>query len=146
MSRFLTPLRLERIEDKSKDGRGTWLLLDPLVYESDLGGIIVEAPRGFVTDLASVPRIPFAYLLTGGIGHAAAVVHDCLYTTHATTREMADDIFYEALLVLEVPGWQAWLMWAGVRVGGGGSWHDEPTPQIFGPTISLNPLLRSSDG
>lgn len=128
MSRFLTKLRLERIEDTSRDGRGTWELYGKLVYESDVAGVTITAPKGFVTDLASVPRLPFAYLLTGGIGHAAAVIHDCLYTTHVLTRELSDEVFYEALLVLGVSKWQAWLMWAGVRVGGAGSW-EAPGPE-----------------
>jgi hypothetical protein len=119
MSKFLTPLRLERIEDQSADGRGTWRLLSPLEYESDVAGLVV-VPGDFVTDLASVPRVPFAYLLTGGVGHAAAVVHDFLYVCHAVGRKTADEVFYEALLVLGVPAWRAWLMWLGVRVGGGG--------------------------
>jgi hypothetical protein len=122
MSKFLTPLRIERIEDKSADGRGTWRLLSPLEYASDVAGLLV-VPADFVTDLASVPRVPFAYMLTGGVGHAAAVVHDFLYVCHAVDRSTADEVFYEALLVLGVPGWRAWLMWAGVRVGGGGPWN-----------------------
>jgi hypothetical protein len=137
MSRFLTPLRLERIEDTSADGRGTWRLLTDLVYESDLIGGTVTAPCGMVTDLASVPRLPGAYLLAGGLGHAAAVIHDALYTNHVTTRTMADDVFYEALRVLGVSGFQAWLMWAGVRVGGGGSW-DAPGPvQVVEPVVEV---------
>jgi hypothetical protein len=137
VSHFLTPLDARRIEDISHDGRGTWMLLAPLVYESDLAGIRIEAPAGFVTDLASVPRLPFTYLLTGGIGHAAAVIHDCLYSTHTTTREMADDVFYEALRVLGVSRWQAWLMWAGVRIGGRGSWKAPAMAQTLAPVIAL---------
>ena len=128
MSAFRTPLRLERIEDLSRDGRGTWKLLGRLEYGSQIAGLIV-VPAGFVTDLASVPRMPFAYLLTGGIGHAAAVVHDLLYTTHQVSRKVADDVFHEALLSLGIPGWQAWLMWAGVRIGGAGPWEDAGHPQ-----------------
>jgi hypothetical protein len=129
VSRFLTPLRLERVEDRSKDGRGTWKLLSDLVYESDVAGIRITAPEGFVTDLASVPRLPFAYLLTGGIGHAAAVIHDVLYSGHQVTRKVADEVFYEALLVVGIPKWQAWLMWSGVRVGGGSAWRKPGQPQ-----------------
>jgi hypothetical protein len=122
VSRFVTPLRIERIEDKSGDGRGTWRLLAPLLYDSALAGMLV-APTGFVTDLASVPRAPFAYLLAGGIGHAAAVIHDWLYCCHRLTRARADAVFYEALLALGVPRWRAWLMWAGVRIGGAHPWR-----------------------
>lgn len=139
MSRFLTKLRIERVEDQSRDGRGTWRLIDPLAYDSDVAETIFIVPADFVTDLASVPRLPFAYLLTGGIGHAAAVVHDMLYTTQEVPRSLADAVFKEALAVLGVPGYQSWLMWAGVRVGGGGSW-DAPGPEQPGYVAEqLNP-------
>ncbi len=121
-SEFKTRLRIERIEDTSRDGRGTWRLIDPLVYVSDVAQTIFVVPADFVTDLASVPRLPFAYMLTGGVGHAAAVTHDFLYTTHIVPRDMADAVFKEALAVLGVSGFQRWVMWAGVRIGGGGSW------------------------
>lgn len=127
---FRTPLRVERIEDTSHDGRGTWRLLAPLVYRSEVADAIFVVPEDFVTDLASVPRLPFAYLLTGGLAHGAAVVHDWLYTTHVVDRPTADAVFREAALECGVSAWQAWLMWAGVRVGGGGSWdapgQDQP--------------------
>jgi hypothetical protein len=142
MSRFATPLRLERIEDSSRDGRGTWRLLDPLVYESDVAAATVTVPAGFVTDLASVPRLPFAYLLTGGIGHAAAVVHDAIYTGHQVDRALADEIFHEALLVLGVSRLQAWLMWAGVRVGGGSSWTAPGPAQQVAPAVEATELAQ----
>lgn len=131
MSRFLTKLRLEAIEDASVDDRGSWQLTAPLVYESDVAGITVTAPEGFVTDLASVPRyVPFAYAQLAGLGRSAAVIHDILYTYHVTTRKMADDVLYEALLVLGVPKAKAWAMWAGVRIGGGSHWELPGQPQI----------------
>ena len=71
--------------------------------------------------------LPFAYLLTGGLAHGAAVVHDWLYTTHEVSRAVADAVFHEAALECGVSGWQAWLMWAGVRLGGGDAW-DAPGP------------------
>lgn len=79
-----------------------------------------SVPEGFVTDFASIPRLFWTV-----IGHPAgryaqaAVLHDCLYSTGAAKRAEADRIFREAMAVLGVPGWQRWLMWAGVRIGGG---------------------------
>lgn len=123
VSRFLTKLRLEAIEDMSLDDRGSWLLTSPLIYVSDVAGITITAPEGFITDLASVPRIPFAFELLAGIGHSAAVIHDVLYSYHVTTRRTADAVFHEALLLLGVPKAKAWAMWAGVRIGGRGPWN-----------------------
>jgi len=121
MAKFLTTLRIERMEDISTDGRGTWKLLNLFAYKSDVADTVFVVPRGFITDFASVPRIPIAFLLTGECAQEAAVIHDWLYTSHEVSRSMADAVFREAAM-LGNPGWRAWLMWLGVRAGGGGSW------------------------
>ncbi len=133
MSRFLTPLRLEAIDDGSADERGTWMVLTDFLYESDLLGHVVIVKAGETTDLASVPRLPIAYLLTGGAGRKAAVIHDGLYKTHEVngepvTRAQADAVFREALRAQGEPAWRAWMMWSGVRIGGGGPWDDPHQP------------------
>lgn len=128
MSHFVTDLDVRKhLVDTSADKRGTWSLLSPLVFVSDVLGSTVTVPSGFITDFASVPRLPVAYLLAGDCGHAAAVVHDWLYTSHKVgdkpvKRDMADAVFREAL---QAGGetWRAWLMWAGVRVGGSGPYN-----------------------
>lgn len=122
MGKFLTTLRVERVYDTSKDGRGTWQLLNLFAYRSEVADTVFVVPRGFVTDFASVPRIPVAFLLTGDCAQEAAVIHDWLYTSHEVDRATADAVFREAVS-LGNPGWRAWLMWAGVRIGGGGSWE-----------------------
>jgi hypothetical protein len=120
---FLTPLRLEQIRP------GRWILLDDLVYRSAILGTI-RVPKGFVTDLASVPRLPFAYWLAGGRGNAPAVVHDFLYRVQRhgnlkVSRSTADAVFYEALGAAQhaEPGWAATLMWLGVRSFGWIPWQ-----------------------
>jgi hypothetical protein len=118
MSHFVTDLEVRwHTTDTSPDKRGTRSLLSPLVYSSDLLGRLVIVPAGFVTDFASVPRIPVAFLLAGDAAHEAAVVHDWLYSTHEVDRATSDAVFREACLIGE-PAWRAWLMWLGVRVGG----------------------------
>jgi hypothetical protein len=130
--KFLSPLRVEEIEDGSHDGRGTWQLLAPLLYLSDVLKGLVTVPLGFVTDFASVPRIPVAFWLAGDCAHAAAVLHDWLYTSHQVDRGTADAVLREAAMVGGVPAWRAWTMWAGVRIGGAGAWRadgqDQPAP------------------
>lgn len=78
---------------------------------------IFAIPAGFTTDLASVPRLPVAFLLFGAEARRAAILHDWLYQHHYP-RAMADNIFYAAMEG-EVSGWKRWIMWAAVRVGGG---------------------------
>jgi hypothetical protein len=117
-SRFLSPLRLQLVEG---DGE-KWILDAPFIYSSDVLDRIVTVPEGFTTDLASVPRLPVVYLLTGATGNEAAVVHDFLYTTRPCSRKDADEVFYEAVLASGVPKWRAWIMWAGIRAGGSSHW------------------------
>lgn len=116
MSRFLTPLVLT-LADSSDDGK--WKLVAPLLYQSDAALETFTVPAGFVTDLASVPRVPVAYLLTGGTSNEAAVVHDYLYSTGIVSRETADAVLREASAVTGVPAWRRGLMWLGVRLFGG---------------------------
>ena len=124
MGAFLTPLRLERIEDTSHDERGTWRLIDPLMYRADrLNGAIICVPAGFITDLASVPRVPVTWLMVGGIGHAAAVVHDWLYSTQIFSKDIADDVLYEALRALKLPWWQCKLIYLGPHLFGQHAWE-----------------------
>jgi hypothetical protein len=128
MSRFLTDLRVELVSDATNDGRGTWRLTSPLVYDSDAAGRVFVVPAGFETDFASVPRAMFAFVLCGDTAHAASALHDWLYTAHPVTRDVADTVLREAAIASGVPAWRAALLWAGVRVGGGGShWNGAPT-------------------
>jgi hypothetical protein len=136
MSEFLTDLYVRRhVVDTSSDKRGTWSLTRRFGYRSDLLGAEVWVPRGFVTDFASVPRIPVAFLLAGNSAQEAAVVHDWLYTAHRVgklkvTREMADGVFREAALASDVAGWRAGLMYLGVMIGGSAAYDAAGQPQV----------------
>lgn len=119
MSKFLTDLQ---IENASGLDDGKWRLTAPLIYQSDVADTVFIVPQGFVTDLASVPRVPIAYMLTGGTSNEASVVHDFLYSTHEVLRAIADAVLKEASAVTGVPGWRRWIMWAAVRCFGGSHW------------------------
>ncbi|CAG4905923.1 DUF1353 domain-containing protein [Paraburkholderia saeva] len=122
MSAFLTRLAMENATGLD-DGR--WVLTAPLIYQSDVAGTTFTVPVGFETDLASVPRIPLAYWLAGGTSNEASVVHDFLYTTRPVARVLADAVLKEASAVTGVPAWRRWLMWIGVRIGGGSHWRPD---------------------
>jgi hypothetical protein len=57
----------------------------------------VRVPRGFVTDLASVPPYFWAIYPPTGRYAYAAVVHDYMYWTQTTTKQVADDVMYAAM-------------------------------------------------
>lgn len=91
MAQFLTPLRGEWLDDQR------YQLTEDLVYQSDVAKQTFTIPAGFVTDFASVPRLPVIYLLFGGRAHHESVPHDFLYQTHKTGKVMADRVFLEAM-------------------------------------------------
>lgn len=113
-ARFLSLLRVERVA-----GSNTWVLTSELAFSSDVLDRLVIVPIGFETDFASVPRLPLAFLLFGGVADEAAVVHDWLYSTGACSRKLADEVFAEASKACGVPAWRRGPMWLGVRLFGG---------------------------
>jgi hypothetical protein len=107
---FLSPLVVERIDGNR------WKLDRHFVCMVD--GAIYSVPAGFITDFASVPRLPLAYYLTGGRGVKAATLHDFLYETKALPRDDADLALRAALVAEGEPDEFAQLMYLGVRAGG----------------------------
>lgn len=135
--RFLDPLRIEEI-GTGNNGEALWKLTSELRYDSAVfdARIIVEA--GFITDLSSIPRVPYVYWRLGGRGRKAGVIHDKIYRTRglgrfpnepAKARALADSVWYEAISASEsseVPADVRWLAWAGLRLGGWVPWKSEP--------------------
>jgi len=122
MARFLTTFQAELV----KDDPMTWRLVKPLVYTSDIPQVhAIIVPVDFVTNLASVPRVPIFFDIFGGVANQAAVLHDRLYCTHEVDRKIADSVLREAAIVSGVPRWKAYSMWAAVRIFGQAYW-DEP--------------------
>jgi hypothetical protein len=111
---FTTPLRIELIDPVANEGQGQWCLIDPLIYVSEEGAEYV-VDTGFSSDLASTPRLPFAYLLTGNTAHAPAALHDWLIHTNACPREEADAIFREAMESIGMPPSRIRRMYNAVR-------------------------------
>ena len=120
MSRFTEVLVVSPLVDGK-----TWVIRRPFGYEAGSvgSGEDIDVPIGFQTDFASVPR-PFWWLLPrwGRYGNAA-VIHDYCYWEQRYSRKHADDIFREAMRVLQVPGWKVFLMYWAVRVFGSFNWR-----------------------
>ncbi|MBL8444792.1 MAG: DUF1353 domain-containing protein [Zoogloeaceae bacterium] len=101
-------------------GSRDWVLMAPLVYHTTRGAI--EVPAGFITDLASIPRVFWPLVPVNGRHRAAAILHDFLYVTQPGTRAEADALFLEAMHVSGVRWSQRKVMHAAVRLGGGLAW------------------------
>jgi hypothetical protein len=87
-------------------------------------GPTVSVPRGFVTDLASIPRIFWSMLPPDGQYTYPAVIHDFMYWTQQHPRDVADKVFYDGMRYMKVEKSKADLIYAAVRVGGGSPWEN----------------------
>lgn len=119
-----TTLDVRKVEESVRD----WQLLSPFAVLVTIGDKTyhIYVPAGFITDFASVPRIPLAFMLFGGIGDYAAVVHDWLYRNGLYTREECDAIFWELLVYVDKTSvFRANLMRVGVRIGGASSYKTQ---------------------
>jgi hypothetical protein len=126
MAEFLTPLETECIDDQAAGGRGFWKILQPFQYQSDILGKTITVEPGFLTDYASVPRVPILYDLLGDTAHKAAVIHDWLFHNHSVCDEQtANDVFKEACIVEGIPEWRLVSLWLGVTIGGESGWEED---------------------
>ena len=123
VARYWDPLELRLV------GPQSWQLLHEFRFDSAVCGARLIVPAGFITDLASVPRLPFAFWAVGATAQAAAILHDWGYHFHAFPRRQVDALFYEAMTtdgtdvgIPPEPTWRAFLMWTGVRIGGWMPW------------------------
>lgn len=125
VGRFHFPLRVEQVDAE------TWRLTALLVFVSARYQTTIIVPEGAVTDFASVPRIPLAYWLFAGVGQAAAVVHDWMYRVDTNVpRDVADNIFLEAMEACGVSAWRRLPMYWTVRAFGGSRYRAAPAPGL----------------
>lgn len=119
MSAFVGELDTRLVED-TKDG--LWELLQPFSFQSDLLGQTITAPVGFQTDFCSVPRVPLAYDMLGNRARKSGTIHDWLYTSKHTTREQADKVLREMLVLNGVDECEALQFFLAVRMFGAAHW------------------------
>lgn len=118
MAKFLSHLAFE------DEGGFPFRLLKPLIYTSLYSGQIF-VPKGFKTDMASIPRLLWNLLPPIGTYDKAAVLHDFLYATapHGMSRKEADVILNQAMEICGVGSFRRFIIYAGVRVGGWVPWN-----------------------
>ncbi|ENL6118451.1 DUF1353 domain-containing protein, partial [Salmonella enterica] len=110
-----------------------WRVYEPFeFYLSDDNSDVIEVPAGFVTDLASVPRIFWTILPPDGKYAKAAIIHDWMYDNALRTKKEADKIFLDGMMVLGVPKWKRTVMYWAVRLFGRGMYGKEQNTVING--------------
>lgn len=123
---FLKLKSLLILQETSKGKR--WTLVKPLCYVGMHE--LITVPAGFETDLASTPRLFWAFLPPFGLYAKAAVVHDYLYNkqplvygqnitiTQRISRKDADGLFRRIMRESGVGIIKRYLMYWSVRAFG----------------------------
>jgi Protein of unknown function (DUF1353) len=119
VGKFLTECDLTPLSDGLH-----WRLKSRLVFRSANIEELISVPSGFVTDLASVPRLFWNILPPFCIAQEACV-HDWIYRNHTFSRMVCDVLLYEMMLAERRHWLMRWTIYIGVRLGGWVAWHDE---------------------
>lgn len=96
---FISLLNLQEFSPNMVPVPDEWVVIDPLIALRSMANNVdkIIVPRGFITDLASIPR-PFRGVFNvNGLLRAPAVLHDWLYCSQRYSRSEADAIFLEAM-------------------------------------------------
>lgn len=158
MSRFTTPLFLIPLAhlDLGADDKSWILLNSDFCYEVGyLGsGELICVPTGFITDLASVPRLLWPIVNpTGSRISRGAVIHDFLYRSAEMrkkyNRRDADRIIRNAIKAAGGPSSRAFIVWAALRLFAWYAWYkggkrDQKTLVL--PLKELPKLEQNPDG
>jgi len=120
MSQFTDPLVVELV------GKNLWKLVSSFEYHVGKypSDEVIKVSSDFVTNFASVPRILW-WIISPIDSHAkAAAVHDYCYATHySKNRKRCDEIFVEAMKVLDVKKWKIFFMYWSVRLFARRAWN-----------------------
>lgn len=134
MSKFTNALIVSPLPDGKR-----WVLISDFSYDADHegSGRTISVNKGFITDFASVPRVLWWVFPKWGKYGNAAVIHDWLYWQQMMTRRTSDDIFLEAMGVLNTPKVKRWALYRAVRVFGWIAWRKNEKLKASGKTKIL---------
>lgn len=117
MSSFTKPAILEML------GNFKWKVMEDFVFYTDKPDDEILVPKGYITDLTTVPRIFWVLFPPHGNYAKAAIIHDYLYSNALRTKKEADDIFLLGMEVLEVPYITRHILWWGAHIFGRGAYN-----------------------
>lgn len=105
-----------RLKELSKD----WYEVEEDITYHLFGGTLI-VPKGFKTDLASIPSVFTKIIPKRGLYDAGAILHDFLYSEYSTyniNREDSDKIFEYVIHMCGVPKDLSLKMYHSVRIFG----------------------------
>lgn len=104
----------------------SWVLAEQFSYQYKEK--VITVPAGYVTNLASTPRVIWNIIPPFGYYSKGAVIHDWLYSNTGDlpdlkyTRKDADEIFYSAMIESGVNRFKAKMIYSAVRLFGWAYW------------------------
>lgn len=120
------PLGSPKLELLPGEEKYPFLLTEDFVYlwpgKGSWKPMEICVPKGYSTDLLSIPRPLWPVLSPFGAGAWGALPHDLGYSTHFGPRAMIDQILYDAARDSGASQFRASILYSGVRVGGGFKW------------------------
>lgn len=99
-------------------GKGKWKAMDICV------------PKGYKTDLLSIPKPLWPILSPFGAGAWGGLPHDLGYSTHFGPRDMIDQVLYDAARDSGASRIRALTLYTGVRAGGSFVWNDNDPAEV----------------
>ena len=118
---FISTLDLQEYMLNGLSVPNEWVVDQPLIALRNGDKLIV--PRGYITDLASIPRVFRNVFNVNGLLRAPAVLHDWLYSSQRFTRAMSDAIFLEAMEARGVDRAERYAVYSAVRAFGWSYWN-----------------------
>lgn len=109
-------------------------LLSPFRVYSSVIEAMITVPAGFECDGESIPSILHSIVPPFGASRRGAIVHDYLYTNAGyvsgsgvfkpVTRETADMIYRDLLILAGLSKWRAFNRWFQLRLYGWAAWNE----------------------
>ena len=116
--RQIPTLRRSTVYEKDHDPDRPWVLQEPCVYHSGVTKEDVEVPKGYKSDMASVPWVARRVFPQDGPWSYAAIVHDWFCSEKLHDFKIAALVFLEAMSDLHVAWYQRYPMYWAVRLFG----------------------------
>ena len=92
----------------------------------------IHVPKGFVTDLTSIPQIFWSILRPDGEYTYPAIIHDFLYWTQTLSREEADMVFKLSMEDFGISTAKSFVIYEAVRLGGQSAWDENTKLKALG--------------
>lgn len=113
-----------------------WQVVEKCEYKTDNGGVTITVPKGFITDLASVPRIFWGIVASFELSLSGPLFHDLIYRCagqipaelvnpdHIFERDETDALFLELMVKSGVPHWKCRVAYRAVRTFARFAWKN----------------------